>query len=79
VLCTDGLWNYWERGTVRAALPRDPDDDPLTAARALVGAALRSGGEDNVTVAVLPVVLAALSPSGAPAAATVPVVTRSSP
>lgn len=53
VLCTDGLWNYWEQGTIRAALPR-PDDDPLAAARALVGAALDSGGQDNVTVAVLP-------------------------
>lgn len=55
VLCTDGLWNY--RTTpeaIGAALPADAATDPLGAARELVQEALRSGGRDNITVAVLP-------------------------
>ncbi len=51
--CTDGLWNY---------LP-DADDiaricdgnDPTAAARALVEYALSAGGQDNITVAVIPI------------------------
>jgi serine/threonine protein phosphatase PrpC len=55
VLCTDGLWNYHEAPTALAAeLPADAACDPLGAARALVAAALRRGGRDNITVAVLP-------------------------
>lgn len=53
VLCTDGLWNY---------LP-DPADisaffaahEPAGAARELVDYALRAGGVDNITVAVIPI------------------------
>jgi serine/threonine protein phosphatase PrpC len=53
VMCTDGLWNY---------LP-DADDiapfctrtDATAAARALVEHALHAGGQDNVTVAVVPI------------------------
>lgn len=53
LLCSDGLWNY---------LP-DADDirafctgaDPAAAARALVEHALQAGGEDNITVAVIPI------------------------
>ena len=53
LLCTDGLWNY---------LP-DADDiaricdgsDPTAAARALVEYALSAGGQDNITVAVIPI------------------------
>jgi len=53
VLCTDGLWNY---------LP-DPNDiskyfaayEPAGAARELVDYALRAGGQDNITVAVIPI------------------------
>ena len=53
LLCTDGLWNY---------LP-DPNDiapfcaayEPAGAARELVDYALRAGGEDNITVAVIPI------------------------
>jgi PPM family protein phosphatase len=53
LMCTDGLWNY---------LP-DPADiarfctgtDPIAAARALVDHALREGGHDNVTVALIPI------------------------
>ena len=53
VLCTDGLWNY---------LP-DPDGiagvcagrDAGAAATELVDYALRAGGQDNITVAVVPI------------------------
>jgi serine/threonine protein phosphatase PrpC len=53
LLCSDGLWNY---------LP-DPADiarfctgtDPAGAARALTEFALKAGGHDNITVAVIPI------------------------
>jgi PPM family protein phosphatase len=53
LLCSDGLWNY---------LP-DADDlarfcsatDPLSAARALTEHALGAGGQDNITVVVVPI------------------------
>jgi PPM family protein phosphatase len=53
LLCTDGLWNY---------LP-DAEDisqicaglDATAAASALVEYALREGGQDNITVAVIPI------------------------
>jgi serine/threonine protein phosphatase PrpC len=63
VLCTDGLWNY--RTTpeaLTAVLPADAATDPLGAAQELVQEALRSGGRDNITVAVLP--LDGPTPSG---------------
>ena len=51
--CTDGLWNY---------LPEADDIsricaglDPTSAARALVDHALTAGGQDNITVAVIPI------------------------
>jgi PPM family protein phosphatase len=53
VLCTDGLWNY---------LPASDDIakffaayEPAGAARELVDYALRAGGQDNITVAVIPI------------------------
>lgn len=53
LLCSDGLWNY---------LP-DADDirqfcagtDATAAARALVDFALQAGGQDNITVVVIPI------------------------
>jgi serine/threonine protein phosphatase PrpC len=53
VLCSDGLWNY---------LP-DPADiaqfctgaDPATAGRKLTDYALAAGGQDNITVVVIPI------------------------
>jgi serine/threonine protein phosphatase PrpC len=53
LLCSDGLWNY---------LP-DADDlarfcsgtDPMSAVRALTEHALEAGGQDNVTVVVVPI------------------------
>jgi serine/threonine protein phosphatase PrpC len=53
LLCTDGLWNY---------LPNADDvaqfctgSDPAAAARALTEYALHAGGQDNITVAVIPI------------------------
>ncbi len=55
VVCTDGLWNYAESAKDMAdAVPGDARSRPLPAARQLVGHALRGGGHDNVTVAVIP-------------------------
>lgn len=55
VICTDGLWNYLDTvEELAAAVPAQALQDPLGAARQLVEVALRSGGRDNVTVAVLP-------------------------
>lgn len=55
VICTDGLWNYLDSvEELSAALPPDAFDAPLDAARHLVEIALRRGGRDNITVAVLP-------------------------
>ena len=53
LICSDGLWNY---------LP-DADDiarfcagaEPAAAARALTDHALQAGGQDNITVAIIPI------------------------
>jgi serine/threonine protein phosphatase PrpC len=57
LLCTDGLWNYWERldELHTLALGTGLDEDPLSRARRLVQAAVDAGGADNVTVVVIPV------------------------
>ncbi|MFJ7410119.1 PP2C family protein-serine/threonine phosphatase [Streptomyces sp. NPDC098077] len=63
VVCTDGLWNYAESAEeMAAAVPADAQEQPLRAARTLVGHALDGGGHDNVTVALLPF---AVRPQGA--------------
>lgn len=55
VVCTDGLWNYLDAvEELAAALPAQALEAPLDAARSLVELALRCGGRDNITVAVLP-------------------------
>ena len=55
VVCTDGLWNYLDTvDELAAALPPQALDAPLDAARTLVEIALNSGGQDNITVAVVP-------------------------
>jgi PPM family protein phosphatase len=55
LLCTDGLWNYLaspeELGELVGALPTGAA--PAAVARALADAALRRGGRDNITVAVV--------------------------
>jgi serine/threonine protein phosphatase PrpC len=52
LLCTDGLWNYApEAVEIRDVLKQD--GEAIDAVRELVDFALRSGGHDNVTVAIL--------------------------
>lgn len=56
VVCTDGLSGYLdEPAALAAALPHGGTGDPLLAARSLVRTALRAGGRDNITVAVVPI------------------------
>lgn len=50
LLCSDGLWNYQPDAHGLAALATAPE--PMRAARDLVEFALRSGGSDNITVAL---------------------------
>lgn len=57
VVCTDGLWNYLDTvEELAAAMPVEALEAPLEAARGLVEIALRCGGRDNITVAVIPFV-----------------------
>jgi PPM family protein phosphatase len=54
VLCTDGLWNYFEDvERLGDLIPRAPSA-PLDIARQFTDAALDAGGRDNITVVVLP-------------------------
>ncbi|MEY9967242.1 serine/threonine protein phosphatase PrpC [Streptacidiphilus sp. MAP12-16] len=55
LICTDGLWNYWEAAAdLAAVVPADARTRPLEAAQELVRLACERGGHDNITVAVLP-------------------------
>ena len=66
VLCTDGLWNYFEDPRQLGALIPDwATSSPVAIAQRLTDAALAAGGHDNVTVVVMPVGLAASSPGNA--------------
>ena len=53
MLCTDGLWNYLPHADDIARFCTGTDD--AANARALIEHALRCGGHDNVTVAVIPI------------------------
>lgn len=54
VLCTDGLWNYFEDvERLGDLIPRGPSP-PLDVACQLTDAALDAGGRDNISVVVLP-------------------------
>jgi PPM family protein phosphatase len=54
VVCSDGLWNYFEKPDALGDLvPRG--STPLEIARSLTEAALGAGGRDNITVAVIPI------------------------
>lgn len=54
LLCSDGLWNYFEReGELAEAVRQHSSSDALSLCRWLVDAANERGGHDNVTVAVL--------------------------
>lgn len=55
LICTDGLWNYWEAAAdLATVVPADARTRPLEAAQELVRLACERGGHDNITVAVLP-------------------------
>ncbi|MFC9434044.1 PP2C family serine/threonine-protein phosphatase [Nocardia sp. NPDC057030] len=53
LLCSDGLWNYLSDATALAEVATATA--PAVAARELVEFALRCGGSDNITVALVPV------------------------
>jgi PPM family protein phosphatase len=54
LLCSDGLWNYFERdGELADAVRQHHASDALELCRWLVDAANERGGHDNVTVALL--------------------------
>jgi serine/threonine protein phosphatase PrpC len=52
LVCSDGLFRYRPNPVDLAAAT--PSGTPIDVARALVDLALAAGGEDNVSVAVLP-------------------------
>jgi PPM family protein phosphatase len=54
VLCSDGLTDMVREDGVKEILARHPED-PETAARELLSAALEAGGNDNITVVVVDV------------------------
>jgi serine/threonine protein phosphatase PrpC len=63
LVCTDGLWNYFEPPERLAQLVHaSGTDSPLRVARTLVDAANGAGGVDHVTVAV--VAVAGTGPDG---------------
>ncbi|MFZ0249130.1 MAG: PP2C family serine/threonine-protein phosphatase [Acidimicrobiales bacterium] len=67
VLCTDGLWNYFEDpGRLGALVPDRDTSSPIVIARCLTDAALAAGGQDNVTVVVAPVGPTASGPGQGP-------------
>ncbi|MCV7133401.1 zinc ribbon domain-containing protein [Mycobacterium hodleri] len=53
LLCSDGLWNYLPDAADIARFCSG--QDPTAAARALTEFALQAGGDDNITVAVIPI------------------------
>jgi len=54
VVCSDGLWNYFEEPDALAGVTLPGGSRALDVARAYAEAALAAGGQDNVTVAVWP-------------------------
>ncbi|GAA1519015.1 hypothetical protein GCM10009677_60480 [Sphaerisporangium rubeum] len=52
LLCSDGLWNYYPEPEALAAAALD--DTPVAAARRLVRMANDAGGQDNITVVLIP-------------------------
>jgi serine/threonine protein phosphatase PrpC len=52
-MCSDGLWNYLPEAADIARFCAGTD--PVAAARALTEYALQAGGDDNITVTVIPI------------------------
>ena len=64
VVCTDGLWNYFQDpASLGALIPDWVTSSPLAVARRLTDAALAAGGQDNITVTVAPISPATTSPA----------------
>ena len=57
LLCTDGLWNYFEEAPALSGLMTHGEkaDTALTIARRMVDAANKAGGRDNISVSLLKV------------------------
>lgn len=53
LLCSDGLWNYLPDAADIARFCHGVE--PMAAARALTEYALNAGGQDNITVAIIPI------------------------
>jgi serine/threonine protein phosphatase PrpC len=62
VLCSDGLWNYFEDVERLDDLVPRTASSPITIARQFTDAALDAGGNDNITVAVAPLGVARSEP-----------------
>jgi len=54
VVCTDGLWNYFKDPERLAEFVAPSPGTPIEVVRQLTHAALDAGGQDNITVAVIP-------------------------
>jgi serine/threonine protein phosphatase PrpC len=52
LVCSDGLWNYFETAEQLAQMAAEAGDAPIGIARRLAEAAIEAGGSDNITVAV---------------------------
>jgi serine/threonine protein phosphatase PrpC len=66
LLCTDGLWNYFRDAAALGDLVfQSATPAPGETARRLTDAALKAGGQDNVTVAVVSVHPRTALPNGA--------------
>ena len=56
LVCSDGLWNYFEDPQrLLELIPDWAEAEPIETARRLTDAALVAGGHDNITVVVVPV------------------------
>jgi serine/threonine protein phosphatase PrpC len=56
LLCSDGLWNYFrEPGDLGSLVREEVSSDPGRLARRLTDAAMSAGGQDNITVVVVPI------------------------
>lgn len=62
VLCSDGLWNYFEDVERLSDLVPRAASTPIQIARQFTDAALDAGGNDNITVAVVPLGVARSEP-----------------
>ena len=65
VLCSDGLWNYFEDVERLGDLVPRTASTPIQIARQFTDAALDAGGNDNITVAVVPLGVARTEPAPA--------------